>query len=147
MRKLTIKLTGWQTAGVLGLLLAFAVGHQVFIRRQLDAQAIETIKPFIAGAIVMDSVSEFAERDWGQLSEAEQQRLSDTAVAMRKLEVNLVSARGFGSDVVVKVDVTVDGQPPPDGKRERYFRLSYSYFMGWTMRQEVGAFSYWMMLW
>lgn len=147
MGTFTVKLKGWQAVGAVALVGVVAIGHQVFISRQLDAQAVETIKPFIAGAIVMDSVSEFAERDWGQLSEAEQKRLSDTAVAMRKLEVELVSARGFGSDVVVKVDVTVDGQPPPDGKRERYFRLSYSYFMGWTFRHEVGALSYWMKLW
>ncbi|NIR45530.1 MAG: hypothetical protein GWN99_04060, partial [Gemmatimonadetes bacterium] len=43
-----------------------------------------------------------------------------------EIEFTSISARGRGDDIVVKVEVQVAGEEPPDGERVRYFKMSHS---------------------
>ncbi len=143
----TIKLTGWKAvaAGVVFLILMIA--HQFFVRRQLDEQAIEQIRPYIQGEILSSALSGMEGRSMTELSKADQLRVTQKALTVQKVEFRNVTARGFGSEQILRVEITVDGQPPPNGKDVRYYRMEYSYLTGWIYRQEVTAFSYWTKLW
>ncbi len=139
-----IKLTGWKAVAALGVFLVVAIAHQTFIDRQLDEAALEKIRPFIQGEII---TSALGGRDPSDLNKAELKKVGTAAMASNKVEFNNVTARGFGSDRILRVEITVDGKPPPDGRSVRYYRMEYSYLLGWVYHQEVTAFAYWTKLW
>lgn len=52
-----------------------------------------------------------------------------------------VKARGASGDMVVRVEVLIDGEPPRDGA-VRYYRMSHSAVTGWRLRHEVHAWTF-----
>jgi len=63
------------------------------------------------------------------------------------IEFTSLSALGTGKyayrKMIVRVTITVDGGPPPDGKSTRYFYLNhYSLGDSWTVSGEASAYSY-----
>ena len=143
---MTITLRGWQAGAAALALLILVIAHQAFIGRKLDRQAIEGLKPHLKGRILSQALDN---RPWNKLSDAEKKEFSDLAVSMTNPEIDLnnVSARGFGSRRVVRVEVSLQGKPPPDGRTVRYFSMEYSLLFGWIYRQEVGPLSYWLAPW
>ena len=47
-----------------------------------------------------------------------------------------------GDDVIVKVEIQVDGGPPPDGGAVRYYRMRYRGLSGWTVARRTSVWSY-----
>jgi len=62
--------------------------------------------------------------------------------ALEHIEFASVSVRGFGSDVIVRVEPRVDGAPPPDGRDARYFEMTYSSLTGWRLEHQTTAWRY-----
>jgi hypothetical protein len=67
-------------------------------------------------------------------------------ISADNIEIVSISARGRGDDVVVRVEIEVQGQDPPDGERTRYYKMRYSSLLGWSVRHEVGKWSYYLTL-
>ncbi|HEX6587839.1 MAG TPA: hypothetical protein VF039_02360 [Longimicrobiales bacterium] len=69
---------------------------------------------------------------------------ADADALLRTQNVSFTSMRARGStgNLVVRVRVLVDGQPPADGRDVRYFRMRYSPLTGWHLRHESNAFAW-----
>jgi len=145
--RILLSVRGWKAAAVLAVLAAACGLHQWRLRATLATEAVEALKPWIAGRFMEAALHEVEGRPLAQLSPAERNALARRLLAARRIEVRSIQARGLGEDVVVRVEVFVDGRPPPDGQTVRYYRMSYSTLLGWTFRQEVGPLSYWLALW
>lgn len=144
MAEMTIKLTGWKAVAALAAIVVLAILHQTFIRRSLNEEAVEEIRPYIQGEVITAAVGD---RDPWEMSKTELQAAGEKAMKAQKVELKNVTASGFGSEVVVRVEISVDGAPPPDGRTVRYYRMDHSYLLGWTYRKEVNAFAYYTKLW
>jgi hypothetical protein len=84
--------------------------------------------------------------DPGQMSEEELEAKGEELLSLSDVQFTSISARGRGDDIVVKVEIRVAGQVPPDGKPVRYFRMSHSTVTGWRVRHETTALSYYLKL-
>ncbi len=60
----------------------------------------------------------------------------------QNIDIISMDARGRGDDVVVKVELQIDGEDPPDKKKIRYFGMSYNPFSGWSYKCEVKKWQY-----
>lgn len=105
------------------------------MRRALDDEALAPIRQQLQG-----------ETTAALLPGVDPQNPDPTAVdrltALQRIEFASVSVRGFGSEVIVRVEPRVDGEPPPDGRRTRYYRMTYSTLTGWRLRHESTAWRY-----
>jgi hypothetical protein len=68
--------------------------------------------------------------------------------ALRLSQISFASlkARGHGDDVIVRAEIQIGDQDPPDGRRVRYFRMSHSLLTGWRVEAETSALAYYLML-
>ncbi len=140
------RLRGW---GALAVLLAFASvwGYRQWsMRTTIDGAALDKIKPWIVAEFASKALSETAGRPFEQLTTEERRSLSEKVLAAGRAEVKVTGLHGLGDEAVVRVEVSIDGQPPPDGRTTRYYRLNHSLLLGWTFRQEVPRLSYWLEL-
>jgi hypothetical protein len=70
-------------------------------------------------------------------------------LVQRDVEFTSIAARGkMGAMVtLVRAEVTVDGDPPPDGRSVRYFRMSTKFVGdGWMVLGESNSYNYFMEL-
>ncbi|MBU1694123.1 MAG: hypothetical protein KKC51_09190 [Verrucomicrobia bacterium] len=127
------------------VLLVFAAAWG-FIRwqasRTLNSDAVAALRPWLISAFAREALEEVAGKPWSQLTKEELQILSDRLLAAGRVQIKSIRARGSGEDIVCRLEVLVDGQPPPDGKTARYFDMGYSVLTGWTCRGEATGLSY-----
>ena len=143
--EITFTLTGkpaW--IAVLILLVLFGLQHGC-MRATVAQGSVECIQPWVVADYGRLALRDVQGKLPDQLSKAEVDALADKVSAAQCVDVQFLKARGLGSNVVVKVKITVDGKTPPDGKDIRYYRVNYSYLFGWTYDQEVGPLSYWLL--
>jgi hypothetical protein len=64
------------------------------------------------------------------------------------VEFTSIAARGKvdGSVTLVRAEVTVDGDPPPDSRPVRYFRMTSKLGGGWMVVGESDSYGYLMQL-
>ena len=71
----------------------------------------------------------------------------DSILAAQNVTFPSVSARGMwnasdGGEAIVKVEIEVDGGPPPDGEPVRYYRMRYRPLSGWSVGGKTSAWVY-----
>ena len=81
------------------------------------------------------------------LDAGDEEEVEDAAKDLIKLEeIEFVSVRTRGTkEVVVRLEIKVRGQAPPDGRSVRYWRMRRS-MLGWTMEYETTALAYYLKL-
>jgi hypothetical protein len=62
------------------------------------------------------------------------------------IEFSSLSALGTYRKMVVKVQITVDGSPPPQGNSTRYFYMTHYSVGGWSVSSETTSYSYYSVL-
>jgi hypothetical protein len=133
----TIRVTGWKAVAVLVLVAALGVFRFVTARDALDADAQQQLGMWLRG--------EYASR---YLAAIRPDSLTPEQVQdlLRLDRIEFPSIRGIGTpdDMVVRVEITVDGGPPPDGRAVRYWRMRYSTITGWRMEREANALLYYL---
>jgi hypothetical protein len=130
-----ITLRGWPA--VVALVIVAGLYGLTFVvsRRALDDKALEQIRHQLRGeytAALLPGV------DPSHPDPDAVARLT----ALERIEFASVSVRGFGNDVIVRVEPRVDGEPPPDGRDVRYYRMSHSALTGWRVRHQSTAWRY-----
>lgn len=141
-----IKLTGWKAVIVL-VIVGTVVGFRMLSQsRTLETEAVAAIKTELAADYarqLLPELQEAAQTPNESAGEIDQLVMN---VSAENIDIVSISARGRGEDVVVQVEIEVDGRNPPDGKRTRYYRMRHSTGIGWTVRHEVGKWSYYLKL-
>lgn len=65
---------------------------------------------------------------------------------LQNIEFTSIDARGRPSDMTVRVEISVNDGPPPDGRDVRYFEMSHDAVVGWRVEREIPARSYYLKL-
>jgi hypothetical protein len=136
---MNIELKGWKAIAVLLVIGAVVVGKFAAERSSLATEAADELKLWLRGEYMSAGLQGV---DPGRLSAEEAEAKGAELLALNDIEFTEISARGRGDDVVVKVEIEVNGADPPDGDRVRYFRMSHSAVTGWRVRRETTALSY-----
>lgn len=104
------------------------------------------IKDWIWSEYHTDDLSEAIENAEEDMSEENVEKMLAAAkrrMAMDKVEIKDLSIRKSGKrGYIVRVDFTLSGSPPPDGKGRRYLHLEKRSPGGWRVTHESSAFSY-----
>lgn len=141
MSEIKIRVTGWKAILVLVVAVAFVGYRYVAMRTTLATEAADELRLWLAAGYIsqgLPALQEAVERGDREAAATQAQDL----VAQERIEFASIGARGSRDDVVVRVEILVDGKPPPDGRQVRYFRMRHSLVTGWTMRYETSALAY-----
>ncbi len=141
MSQMEIRLTGWKA--VLAVVIALAVmAYGVFARNTtLDTQAKEVIRQWVAAEYAGKALHKWEGVDYSKNQELAEQSANEILAAL-KVTIPSIKAKGSKTEPVVRVEILVDGKPPPDGKNTRYYKMNFSSITGWTMGYESSAFFY-----
>ena len=143
---LTVHVKGWKAAILLLAVLGLWIVGRARAYRTLDTEAVAVIQPWLAAAYMWNALGE-ADRPFEHMTSAEQKNYSDQVLAAGRVQITSIRARGSGDHIVCRVEVSVDGHPPPDGRRVRYYAMNYSVLTGWTYEAESSPLVYFLTLW
>jgi hypothetical protein len=123
---------------------AFTVYQYSDMDRTLESDAVEVIKTWL--------IAEYTSRILPQLQgmvqnySGKEKQIAEMIKKISRDNVQIVSiqARGKGDDVAVRVEIEVNGQDPPDGRRIRFFKMSHSTVIGWQYEHEIGKWGYYL---
>lgn len=130
-------LKGGPAVLVLAALIAFGAWRVYAARVALDTDARERIEEQLEARYLRGALADVG----GGIPNGEQ---VEALLRSGRVEIQSLSARGTPGDVVVRVEATVDGQPPPDGEPVTYWRMSYSTVAGWRVERATTALSWWL---
>jgi hypothetical protein len=143
MTKPEIRITGWKAVVVLLIILAFAAYRFQAARATLPTDGADELKLWLSSEYISEGLpaleQAIAANDSASVNDMTNEILSRDRVTFRKID-----ARGAFEDIVVRVDIQVDGGAPPVGSPVRYFRMRYSTITGWMMDYETTAIAYYL---
>jgi hypothetical protein len=140
----TLKLTGPKAVVAIVVIIAVAA-FQLFSRKQtLQTQAVEAIKTHLVSEYARYHLPELqrATTD-GSLTEERAEEIVGQ-LTQDNIDIVSISARGHGGRYVARVEVSVAGSEPPDGKPVRYLRMTHSSLIGWRVLRDTGAWNYYL---
>lgn len=136
-----VQFTGWKALVVLALLAGYAVLRYHTPQVTLDTAARDAVRSSVAAEY------QGGARAPGGLGPV----LDSAAVAdlleQRGVEIPSITGRGSSDNVVVQVEMSVRGGPPPDGRPVRYFRLLHLTRARWRVVGESSVVRYYTRLW
>ena len=140
------QLKGLPAVAVIVLVLSFGAYRVHSMQTALDTDGANELKFWISSEYASQITHSLPE-DVSAMSEQQMTETAKRLQALERIELTSIHAKGMwsrgkDSDVVVKVDVLVDGQPPPDGIATRYYKMKYSSISGWRVVRETSAWSY-----
>ena len=139
----TIKLTGWKALIVIVAIGAFAAIKYSAGRETLPTEGADELKLWISAEYVRAGLPALEEAIESGNREAVEAQTQDV-LAGNRIVFRSIKARGSSSDMVVRVEIAVDGGPPPVGDAVRYFAMEYSMITGWRMHHETTALAYYL---
>lgn len=122
---------------VLATMIAFGAWRAYAARVTLDTDARERIEEQLEARYLRDALADLG----GGIPNGEQ---VEDLLRSGRIEIRSLSARGTPDDMAVRVEATLDGQPPPDGEPVTYWRMSYSTVTGWRVERATSALSWWL---
>ena len=137
------QLKGWQAAVVVAAILGI-VAFQCARRIQtVDNSARFAIGVSLTreyqGRSLKEQVHEYVKR---RASSGAAEEPSASVVPIPMVELESVRAHGSKDVMVARVEVTVNGGPPPDGRRVRYLDLMRSVDGRWLVVADSDAYHY-----
>ncbi len=144
-----VKLTGVNAVIAIVLLGGFAVYRVSAMQTELKTDALQELKLFLAAEYAKKGAADLSGAlESGQpMSGQEAVAPTNALLATQRITFPSVSARGVwqgGGEVVAKVQIQVDGGPPPDGDSVRYYRMRYRSLSGWEVKGRTSAWAYWL---
>ena len=147
MHDVKISIKGWKVIPVLVVVLVI-VGYKYYaMNATLDTDAMSVIKTWILAEYVGKGIDNLKLQNLDAMSPEQAERAAEQLLKLNRIDIKSIKARGKGDNIVVRVEITVDGKTPPDGKRIRYFRIKHSMITGWTMKGRATSLSYYSKLW
>jgi hypothetical protein len=143
--QVTVK--GWKAIPVILVVLAI-VGYKYYaMKSTLDTGATQELKFWLLAEYSRKALDDPKWKNLDAMSSAEADRAADELLSLAKIDIKSIRARGKDDDIVVRVEIEVDGKAPPDGKSPRYFHMTHSTITGWKMRRDAHWISYYLKLW
>jgi len=143
MAEYNIQLRGWHALVGIAALLAF-FGIEMFLR-------VRSVDDGMRNAVRERLVNEYSGRGPKDIArivaEAREGSPIESVpeVVQRDVEFASIAAHGrMGAPaILVRAEITVDGGPPPDGRKVRYFRVAHKFMEdGWMVVGESTPYFY-----
>jgi hypothetical protein len=131
------KLTGFNAVIALIAVIGFAGFRFISATSSIETAAAEELTFWLRSEYTSEYLTDDLVPD-----EAMAQQL----LALDDIRFREMSARGTTDDLVVRVEIAVDGAPPPFGDEVRYFRMEYSLLTQWRLNRETTKWSYYLKL-
>ncbi len=142
MAQAQFQLKGWSAVVVIMLAVGF-FGFKVFlVQSTLGEDQLDGIKVWLQAEYSgqhIDALREAVDSGDTETFNA----LAAEVEAAGKIEFVSIKARGT-DEVVVRVEIQVDGHDPPRGERVRYFILKHTMGMAWWVKHETSSWSYYL---
>lgn len=142
-----INVKGWKAIPVILVVLAI-VGYKYYaMRSTLDTEATQVVKFWLLSEYAGKVLDNPKFQNLDAMSSAEADLAAEELLRLNRIDIKSIGARGKGDNIVVRVEIEVDGKAPPDGKSIRYFHMRHSTITGWTMKWDASWPSYYLKLW
>ena len=142
-----INVKGWKAIPVILVVLAIAGYKYYAMRTTLDTGAKEEIKFWLLSEYAGKALDNPKLQNLNAMSPAEADQAAEELLRLNRINIKSIGARGKDDDIVVRVEIEVDGKAPPDGKSIRYFHMTHSTVTGWKMKWDAHWISYYLKLW
>jgi len=144
MDQFTVNLKGWKAIAAL-IVLAAVYGLTVYSRVQkLDENGSNALRAWLLKDYNGQGRSELLKRVQDYRAGLPVQPLPE--LHPMNIEFPALSAHGHANSLIVKVEITVDGGPPLDGRPTRYFRMMHNDDQGWWVSGETDSYWYYRVL-
>ena len=134
---------GWKALVALGLVVAFFVGSYLWRFQTVDDTARDVLTAWLLKDYQGNGPRDVMQRLQDYKQGLPVQPLPE--IKPMNIELSSISALRTGkytySRMIVKVTITVDGGPPPDGRSTRYFYMTH-YGDSWFVSREAYSYSY-----
>jgi hypothetical protein len=140
--KLTFR--GWPAIVLMGLLAAAPLANILITRSALPDGGLEAVREGLSLEYRLKRLSGI---DSHRLTREEGERLQQDLTRLKLVELQSVRSKGWLWNRVVRVEVSVDGGLPPDGREIRYLFLSCVPEVGCMILDEVSWIRYGLGLW
>ncbi len=144
-RSIKVRLTGWKAIAVLAVVVAIAGYRYVGARTTLQSAGADELRFWLAAEYQREGLPALEEAVASGNAQAASEQAQEI-IARSRIDFVSMTARGTPDDLAVRVEISVDGGAPPDGKTTRCFRMRYSSVTGWRMQRETSALSYYLKL-
>ena len=146
-----IQLKGLPAVAVVILVLGFGAYRVHSMQTTLETDAVEELKFWILSDYARQALADLPD-DVNTVSDQQATETAEKIQALERIEFTSIKAKGMwksgkDADVIVKADLLVDGQPPPDGVSTRYYKMRYSSVSGWRVIRRTSAWSWRLKLW
>lgn len=146
MPQYTFQLRGWHGIIAVALLVGYC-GFSTFLRVQsADVGMREAIREYLLNEYSGRSPSDLQR----VLTEARAGQTVESLAALQKYDVEFSSISAVGKFSAeyetVRVQITVDGSPPPSGPALRYFRVEHALSGKWLVVSPSDAYDYYSQL-
>lgn len=119
------------------------------MQAELETDALDELAAYLAAEYASTEMAALsATLESGRpVDEQKAHKQVEKILAAQKITFPSVSARGMwdaqdGGEVIARVEIEVDGGPPPDGEPVRYYRMRYRPLSGWSVRGQTSVWSY-----
>jgi hypothetical protein len=141
------QLKGWHALLAIPLLLGFA-GIKMWMH-------VRTVDDALREAVRSQLMNDYSGRGRKDVARIVAEARAGAPVEalppliQREVEFTSIAARGVfgGQRALVRVEITVDGGAPPDGRAVRYLRVSSGLDGVWIVDGDSDSYSYFMELW
>jgi hypothetical protein len=143
MPDIRITLTGWKAAAFLALPLAWGGAQLWYHIRPVDDAGRRAVQAWLLRGYREETAADMVRK----LANAKDGLAPDPEPPPMDVEIVSASAHGGTSHMIVKVEVTVNGGAPPDGRPIRYLYVSRNFDNTWNILSETDSYSYTRALW
>jgi len=138
-----ITLTGWKAAAFLTLPFAWGGAQLWYHIRPVDDAGRQAAQAWLLRGYRGETAADMLRK----LANAKAGLAPDPEPPPMDVEIVSASAHGGTSHMIVKVEVTVNGATPPDGKSIRYLYVSRNFDDTWNILWESDSYMYTRALW
>jgi hypothetical protein len=140
------QLRGFPAVAAILVVLGFGAYRMHSMQTTLETDAVDELKFWIVSDYARDTLASLP-KDVNAVSDAQAMETAEKVRALERIEFTSINAKGMwksgkDSDVVVKVDLRVDGKIPPDGEPTRYYKMRYSSISGWRVVRRTSVWSW-----
>jgi hypothetical protein len=136
-----IELTGWKAIIALVIILGFT-GIRIYMHLpSVNDEGRQALREWLVKDYTGRGTRDLERRVADYRAGLPVQPLDVPAVEPH-VDFTSLSAHGWNTAMVVRTEVTVDGQMPPDGRPVRYLFLTTKFEGGWMVLSESDSFNY-----
>lgn len=147
MPALRMTFKGWKAVGAIASILLASLLYGInWPRNDLGPAFAKPVIAYLQAEQTRRVLAEYAPNGSASLNREQLQKYGEAAQASQRIAINSLEVRGSFRTAVARVNYSVNGNTPPDGRAVRHLLLKNSYLGGWFVDRGTTALSYYFAL-